>query len=272
MNASNSLIGLQRWRLWIVPLVLVAGGMGTDDGPAPEPKPAARVEPAAGRRPMAVAVADGTFESHGKTIAVERFTPKEPGKYPVVVILHGSGGMTVGGFLFRGLARELAARGYLVVLPHYFDRTGTTIADPKAILDRFQDWLETVGDAMSYAAALPDADGGRIGLVGYSLGGYLATSEAVFDARVKVVVEYFGGLPDLLADRASKLPPTLILHGDADVIVPVSEAHELEERLKAVEVPYEIKIYEGANHGFLGTTAQDANRRTAAFLGKHLSP
>lgn len=262
MNAPHPTTVRRRRMRALLPFALLLLGtepVGAGDGaasPAPEPR--------------AVAESSATFESRGKPIAAERFEPAEPGRYPVVVVLHGSGGLAVGGFMFRGLARELAARGYVVVLPHYFDRTGTRIADPKAILDRFAEWMETVADATTYAAALPNADAERIGLVGFSLGGYLATSSAAYDPRVKAVVEYFGGLPDLLADRAGRLPPTLILHGDADAIVPVSEARELEDRLKAHDIPCEVHIYEGANHGFLGATGRDASRRTVEFLGKHL--
>ncbi len=246
------------FRLAPIPFLALLVGLAPEEGPKATAESAAIVE------------SSDSFESHGKTIEVERFEPQAPGKHPVVIVLHGSGGMHVGGFMFRQMARDLAARGYVAVLPHYFDRTGTTIADLKQMVERFKDWMETIGDATTYAASLPNADADRVALVGFSLGGYLSLSNATFDPRVKAVVEYFGGLPDPLADRAGKLPPTLILHGDADPIVPVSEARELEDRLKAHGIAYEMTIFPGAGHGFLNQTGRDASRQTIEFLGKHL--
>jgi carboxymethylenebutenolidase len=239
-------------------LVLLASAVGP-----------ARGEDAKAEAPP-IAESSGTFESHGKAIAVERFEPSAPGKYPAVVVLHGSGGLGVGGFMFRGLARELAARGYVVVLPHYFDRTGTTIADMPTMYARFREWAETVADANSYALGLESADGERLAIVGFSLGGYLAVSLSTFDPRVDAVVDYFGGLPDELADRAGRLAPTLILHGDADPIVPVSEARELDGRLTSAGVEHELRIFAGAGHGFLGATGREADRLAAEFLDRRL--
>jgi len=40
------------------------------------------------------------------------------------------------------------------------------------------------------------------------------------------------------------MPPTLILHGDKDVLVNVAEAHSLDELLTAANRPHEMHIYE----------------------------
>lgn len=222
--------------------------------------------------PASVIESKATFESRGKTIAVECFEPSAPGKHPVAVVLHGSAGLTVGALMFRDQARDLAAHGYLVVLPHYFDRTGTTLADMPTMVENFPTWMQTVADASSYALDLPSAEPDHVALVGFSLGGYLALSTSTFDPRVIAVVDYFGGLPDLLAPRADRLPPTLILHGDADPIVPVSEAAELETLLETNQIPFEKHIYPKAGHGFFGPSSLDATNRTRAFLDRHLKP
>jgi len=217
-----------------------------------------------------VAESRTTFDGHGKPIGVEVFAPTAEGKHPAIVMLHGSGGMLIGGEAFRAVARELAKRDYVVLMVHYFDRTGTKFADPKSIKDNFTPWVEIVGDAVGHAAAMPNVDPDRIGLVGFSLGAYLSLSEAVFDPRVKGVVEFFGGLPATLADKARAMPPTLILHGEADKVVPVSEARDLERLLKDNAVPFEIQIYPESGHAFLGDDGLDSLKRTLAFLDKHV--
>lgn len=221
----------------------------------------------------AVGVSKSEFTSGEKTIPVELFLPKGEGKHPAILLVHGADGLQVElitEFFYRGLAKELARQGYVVVMPHYFDRTGTKWGDLKSNLKNFVTWLQTLGDALTFLAKRPEVDPERIGVVGASLGAYLAVSGALFDPRIKVVVEYFGGVPPKVVTDAKRMPPVLILHGDADHIVPVSEAHRLESWLKEKHWTYDIHIYHGQGHGFLGPDGQDAQRRTVAFLGKYL--
>lgn len=208
------------------------------------------------------------FASGGQQITVEMFAPAAQGKYPAVVALHGSGGLHSGGF--ADPARLLAASGFAVFVPHYFERTGTAWADDATIRREFESWTETISDAITFAVAQPKTDAAHLGLLGFSLGGYLALAIATEDSRVRAVVEYFGGLPEELEQAATKMPPVLILHGDADTRVPVSEAHRLRALLERTNTPHEIQIYRGAGHTFSGFTMLDAAQRTLAFLQKHL--
>lgn len=45
-------------------------------------------------------------------------------------------------------------------------------------------------------------------------------------------------------------PPTLIVHGDADLLVPIQQAQLIIDKLKAVEVPVELITKPGAAHGW----------------------
>jgi len=250
-----------------LPLALaltMASNANVSTGRAAEP-PAA--EAGAG---FEVDVSKGSFESQGKSITFERFAPKAPGKYPAVLVLHGAGGMTVGGPWFRDAARRLAKHGYVALVVHYFDLTGTKIADQSAMKTNFEPWVRVVSDGISHALTQPDVDPARVGLIGFSLGSYLSLSEAVFDPRVLAVVDYFGGLPEVLAKKVKTLPPTLILHGDADPIVPVAEAKALETLCVEKKVTHEVCIYKGQGHGFTGESGIDAARRALAFLDKHV--
>jgi acetyl esterase/lipase len=44
-------------------------------------------------------------------------------------------------------------------------------------------------------------------------------------------------------------PPFLIVHGDSDVIVPLSQSQELDQALRAAGVDVELQIVKGAGHG-----------------------
>jgi carboxymethylenebutenolidase len=211
-----------------------------------------------------------SFESQGKPIVVECFAPDSPGRHPAVVVVHGSGGMLVGGRAFRDAARTFADKGYVAHVVHYFDLTGTLVADPKSMRENFAGWMRVVADGVSYAIRQPNVDPNRVGLVGFSLGSYLSLSLAAYDHRVSAVVDFFGGFPDVLARDLKTLPPVLILHGDADRIVPVSEARELVGLCKEKKVLHELVIYPGQGHGFTGDPARDALLRASDWLDRHV--
>lgn len=196
------------------------------------------------------------------------FVPKSAGPHPCVVALHGAGGLRSGGF--EQFANRFAGQNYVVLVPHYFQRSGTTWASGAEARRHFVAWMETIRDAFDFASTLPQVDAERFGLLGFSLGGYLALSVAAHDERVRAVVEFFGGLPEELHGTFPRMPPVLILHGDADQRVPVSEAHKLNELFTARGVEHEMRIYPGEGHIFTPITFLDAGLRTYNFFQKYL--
>jgi len=210
-----------------------------------------------------------TFTSGSATIRVEWFKPARPsGSAPAILFLHGADGLAFGE-RYRSGARSLAAAGYHVFLPHYFDRTGGRPPSFSAIPQNFPAWTDTVRDAIGWALRQPGVEPGRVGLLGVSLGGGLSLASAARDGRVKAVVEYFGFWPQGLAP-ARPLPPVLILHGTADPVVPVANAQVIESALKRLGSPYEIKLYPGQGHGFSGAAQSDAAVRAVTFFNRHL--
>jgi|SRR5262245_51432044 len=226
---------------------------------------------AASGRAGPIQEATDTFDSGGKPIRVERFEPKEPGKHPTLVLLHGADGLTNHGGSFRYCARWAAQKGYLVLLVHYFDRTQTKLADLKIIKEHFRTWMDTISAAVAYARKQEKVDGKRVGLVGFSLGAFLALSAAAqADLRIAAVVDFGGGLPQEVRKEVKSFPPTLILHGGVDEKVPVTEAYALLKWLKSRKAQFEMKIYEDEGHTFERTAAWNACQQALAFLERHL--
>ena len=210
------------------------------------------------------------FESGGKSVCIDCFLPTTNGqRFPAIIGLHGSGG---GHASMAEPASLLAAQGYAVYVLHYFERTDTTEIDGLATIARhFPAWMKTLWDAVSFVARQPSVDPGRIGLLGFSLGAYLALSAAAIDSRVKIVVDYFGGFPKEMKLFMRRFCPVLILHGEQDATVPVAEAYHLQQMLEKKQIPYEMKIYPGVGHGFSGETWRDSGLRTLAFLNQYLA-
>ena len=206
-----------------------------------------------------------TFNSGGVAITIERFAPGGPGSRPAVILVHGSDGP---GYRYRAAAQDVAAGGYNVFLVHYLNRTGQTRASYGTIHQNLPVWTGTVRDAIGYVQRQPGVDRGRIGLLGVSLGGGLALAAAQQDSRVRAVVDYFGFVPRGFG--SGRLPPTLVLHGASDPIVPVSNAYDLQGILRARGVPHEVQIYPGQGHGFTGAAEADASARINGFFARHL--
>lgn len=212
-----------------------------------------------------------SFSSGGLPIAVEVFHPPgSAGARPAVIMLHGADGLQAN-TRYRSGAATIAAAGYRVFLVHYLDRTRERRASFATVFQNFLPWMETVRDALSFVAARSDVDAGRIGLVGVSLGGALGLAVAAIDPRIRALVDYFGPLPQGAVTAGSRLPPTLILHGAADPVVPVANSYAVDELIRNQGGISELKVYAGQGHGFHGAAEADANHRVQEFLGRHLA-
>src|SRR5947209_676047 len=141
----------------------------------------------------------------------------------------------------------------------------------------FDAWAQAVRDALTHARALPSVDRERVGLVGISLGAYLAAVIASEpEQRVGAVAILFGGIPDDRAAALKHFPPALVLSGDQDQVVPVRESYRLLDLLRSKKLACAEKIYPGVDHGFVKDgkpdflTALYAQLEIVKFLSKHL--
>ena len=210
-----------------------------------------------------------SFLSGGRPIRLNAVEPETP-NHPAIILLHGAGGNV--DFWLDRISPFLAQLGLAVYGVHYFDRTGTQRADPGLLNDgrHVPLWLETIRDAIAHIKTRPNVDPSRIALVGISLGAFLSLALATTEP-VKAVVDLSGGLVDPFVRQAtSAFPPTLILHGDQDTVVPVEHAHALDNLLTRLGVPHQLHLLEGEGHWFSPTAQQTILVATAAFLRRSL--
>src|SRR5262249_51217658 len=136
--------------------------------------------------------------------------------------------------------------------------TPARLRTPRARLMDNETQARAIDDAITAIQALAHVDEASIGLFGLSLGGFHALAMAAHDERIKAVVNMFGAMPRNQAPGVYRMPPTLILHGDRDNIVPVKRAHELATLLKEIGATYELKVYKGQGHTFRDAADQDS--------------
>jgi carboxymethylenebutenolidase len=212
-----------------------------------------------------------TLLSGGTSIRIEQVEPTTAKPFPAILLLHGSGGNLA--FWFDRFAPQLSRLGVACYAVHYFDRTGTTRADAATILDgrHVPLWLTTIADTLAYIAGRPGIDPSRIALLGVSLGAFLSLAAATASKNIRAIVEISGGLAQPYASQAtSSFPPTLILHGEADSIVPVSHATELNALLDRLSVPHQMQLFPSEGHWFSAAAQLRILATTAQFLGRYL--
>ena len=206
-------------------------------------------------------------------------------KAPAVVVIQEIFGVNR---VMRDITDGLAAQGYLAVCPDLFwriepgiDITDQSEAEWKRAFELFNafDVDAGVGDIAATIDAVRGDRGcnGKVGAVGYCLGGLLAFLTATrTDADASV--SYYGvGLDSRLAE-AEKLTRPVMLHiAEEDGFVPKPAQEAIIRALKDHPL-VEIHTYPGRDHAFARkggehydqTDAEKANARTLAFFKQHL--
>jgi carboxymethylenebutenolidase len=215
------------------------------------------------------------------SLSVSRYAAATAGKRPAVIVLHGSRGIELRARAYERYADALTARS----IDAYFLRYMTP-ADMAALTSaahesreayettRFDGWADTV--AATVTAVLDRSDSsGRIGLLGFSLGSYIAAEAAARDARIAALAVLYGGMPKAMTAKVKHLPPLIALHGEADKNVPIAEGRQLVALGKLVGAETEFVPYPGKAHGFdfsdTDPMTQDAIDRVTRFFQAKLA-
>ncbi|MEY2957380.1 MAG: hypothetical protein RL123_2108, partial [Pseudomonadota bacterium] len=123
-------------------------------------------------------------------------------------------------------------------------------------------------DLDAYLDAILAAEGlaaGRLALVGFSQGSMMALQVAPRRAAALAGVVAFSGRllqPDRLAAEALTRPPVLLVHGDADEVVPFADMGRAGVALDAAGFEVQGHVMRGTGHGI----APDGLGAAVAFL------
>ncbi len=205
----------------------------------------------------------------GRKVRVDLFEPDANGdRGRTVLLLHGIGGLLGDGALMRRAARSLAANGFRAGVVHYFNATGTLFATPSNVRDLAPAWKDGL---VEIAAHYARTSGAPVGLMGYSLGGFLSVGIAEEVPGVGAVVVMSGGiLEEQERPTPARLPPLLVLHGGDDARVSPERAEALMRVARRAGTRAECVMYPHEGHAFGSRAERDALARTSAFFAVRL--
>jgi dipeptidyl aminopeptidase/acylaminoacyl peptidase len=207
-------------------------------------------------------------------------------RYPLLVSVHGGPANAwqqffIGMQSFYGPAAAFTAQGYAVLRCNVRGSTGYGQVFRQA---NYRDWggkdVQDVLSGVDQAITLGVADPQRLGIIGWSYGGYLTAAAltqterfraaVVGDGMVNLVsyatghdspgfmVSHFGGevwqVADLLLERSPiahvnrVTTPTLILHGEDDQRVPIWQGYEFYNALTRHGCPTQMVVYPHTGH------------------------
>ena len=213
-------------------------------------------------------------------MAMSRVGADGTARRPAVLLLHGARGIEMKPAAYERHANALKGTGIDCYLVRYLTEVDVRIFANGSKQEReahdaarYEAWAMRISAAITAVLARPDCSG-RIGLLGFSLGGYVAAATALRDQRVAALAVLYGGLPDAMASGVKHLPPLLELHGEADGNVPLREGESLVQFAKAAGGEAEQVTYPGKTHGFdfsdTDPATFDAVGRVTHFFGAHL--
>ncbi len=228
-------------------------------------------------------------------------------RYPVILDVHG-GPNGWYGYEFSHVQQMLASHGFLVV---FSNPRGSGSYGRRFTQQVIRDWGgEDFRDLMAVVDAVlerPYADSERLGIYGYSYGGYMTAWTIAQTGRFRAAVcgapvfdlESFYGTSDIghvwgpqqwggkphecrewytahspatFAHRART--PTLILHGEADDRCPIGQGEQMFAILKANGCEVEFVRYPGGHHLFPWTGEpahiEDFLQRVLDWFQRHL--
>ena len=188
-------------------------------------------------------------------------------KLPGIIVVHENRGLNP---YIEDVGRRAALEGFITLAPDALTPLGGYPGnddDGRALqskLDR-NDMLEDFISAYEYLASHPDCNG-KVGVVGFCFGGWIANMMAVRVASLSAAVPFYGGQPS--AEDTAKIKAPLMLHY-AGLDTRVNEGWPAyEEALKQNKKDYVAYFYDGVNHGFHNNTTPRYDEAAADLAWK----
>ena len=183
-------------------------------------------------------------------------------KLPGVVVIHENRGLNP---YIEDVGRRTAKEGFISLAPDALSPLGGYPGndDDGRAMQKKRDRNEMIEDfieAYNYLKSHKDCNG-KIGVVGFCFGGWMANMLAVRIPELGAAVPYYGRQPS--DEEAAKIKaPLLLQYGELDTRVNAG-LPAFEAVLKANNISYIAHMYPNVNHGFHNNTTPRYDKEAA---------
>jgi len=220
-----------------------------------------------------------TYKSGDDTVSGYLALPDGAGKHPAIIVIHEWWGLND---WVKEQAQKYAAQGYVALAVDLYRGKVATNQDEAHILmrglpdDRGMRDLEA---AYAYLSSRPDVNAGKIGSIGWCMGGSWSIKLAVDQPKLAACVVNYGWLPSEPPLVAKIKAPVQGNFGADDQGIPPKDVKAFEAAMKGDGKIVDIKIYDGAGHafqnpnnkqGYRPEATADASQRISGFFQKYL--
>ncbi|MGF1666693.1 MAG: dienelactone hydrolase family protein [Acidimicrobiia bacterium] len=233
---------------------------------------------------------DLLLELPTKTIDGYLALPPGTGPFPAVVVLHEAFGLNAD---IRLIADRLAVAGYVAMAPDLLEggRLACMAQAMKALQAGRGVLADVAEEVVDWLSARSDVAAGRIGAIGFCMGGGFAYLLGLTGKLSAVAPNY--GQPPKDLDRLEASCPVVASYGGKDKVYR-KHAARVEAALDLVGIPNDVKLYPEAGHSFMNDSdghtlikvlgrpiiavgyhpeaAEDAWTRIHSFFTTHLGP
>lgn len=184
------------------------------------------------------------------------------GKLPGIVVVHENRGLNP---YIEDVARRAALEGFITLAPDALTPLGGYPGndDDGRELQRKRDRNDMLEDFIAAYDYLKESDActGKIGVVGFCFGGWIANMMAVRIPTLSAAVPFYGGQPNA-EETAQIKAPLLLQYAGLDTRVNAGWP-AYEEALKANHIEYKAYVYPNVNHGFHNNTTPRFDKEAA---------
>jgi carboxymethylenebutenolidase len=200
----------------------------------------------------------------GHPFATELALPEVLASAPAVVVIHEWWGLNDH---IRDLTARLAGEGFVAMAIDLYDAPPTTDATEamrRANELRTAAALLRIGAAARYLSKHPRGSG-KVGVVGFCLGGAMALAAACQVPEISAAVPFYGIAREEFLDFAHHKAPILGHYGAEDGAVTPARVEALRARAERAQARITIHMYD-AGHAFMRDHDPGAYRPEAARL------
>jgi carboxymethylenebutenolidase len=203
-----------------------------------------------------------SFKANGGT-ASGYLAVSDIGKGPGIIVIQEWWGLVDH---IKDVCDRFSKAGFTALAPDLYDGKATKSPDDAGKMMmalNIDEAAKKLNGAIDYLSSHKAASG-KVGVVGFCMGGQLALYAATINTKVGASVDYYGIHPNVQPDFTKLSGPVLGFFGEKDKTTSKEAVEQLGNQLKRSGIKYDFHTYPGTNHAFFNDSRPEVYDSVAA--------